>query len=372
MYPLNTPQPYPFNQWYVAARSDEVNRSPLERTILGEPLVMYRTEAGAPVIMQGRCPHRFYPLAAAGTLAGDAIQCGYHGMKFNPEGRCVDIPTQENIPEKCRTRVYPAVERWKWIWVWMGDPALADENDIPRPYCIDQPGWESTQAKTLHVPSRYTLALDNLFDLSHLGYIHQSLVGDVSEVVRTPVEITEHSGILRMVRRTKDTPYSPYYTFLFGPGDFLVDTDVWSDYYGPSLVITGGPFQRAASICENGSTPDKLGEMCFFHAITPETPTSTFYFGGFSRDFRLGDAEFTAANVHMYDAVREQDESALALVEKGLDTLSYVDQEFSALQDSGAIRVRRLLAAQIQKELNTAPNEKGGLSIQAGRQRANA
>lgn len=351
MYPLGETQPYPLNQWYVAACSHEVGRAPLERTICGEPLVLYRTEAADPVIMQGRCPHRFYPLAKAQSLVGDAIECGYHGMRFGPDGRCVSIPTQERIPEKCRTRVYPSMERWKWIWVWMGDPDLADPNDIPRPTCLDAPGWESTQAQTLHVHARYTLALDNLFDLSHLGYIHQSLVGDVSELVRTPVEMTENDGVMRMIRRTKDTPYSKYYEFLFGPGDFLVDTDVWSDYYGPSLVITGGPFRRAASLRAPDAEPEKLGEMCFLHALTPESPTSTFYFGGFTRDFRLDDEGFTAANIHMYDAVRAQDEEALAAVEQGLDKLGYLDQEFSAQQDSGAIRVRRLLAAQIQDEL---------------------
>lgn len=351
MYPLGQSQPYPLNQWYVAARSDEVGRSPLERTICSEPLVLYRTESGDPVIMQGRCPHRFYPLAKAQTLVGDAIECGYHGMRFGPDGRCVNIPTQENIPEKCRTRVYPAVEQWKWIWVWMGDPALADPNDIPSPHFLESPDWENTQAQTLHVKARLCLLLDNLFDLSHLGYIHQSLVGDVSELVRTPIEMTEHDGVMRMLRRTKDTPYSKYYEFLFGPGECLVDADVWSDYYGPSLVITGGPFRRAASQCGPGVTPEKLGEMCFFHALTPESPTSTFYFGGFTRDFRLNDEAFTAANIQMYDAVRAQDEDALAAVEQGLDKLSYLDQEFSALQDSGAIRVRRVLAAQIQNEL---------------------
>ena len=31
------------NQWYVAARAPELGRALLARTILGEPLVFYRT-----------------------------------------------------------------------------------------------------------------------------------------------------------------------------------------------------------------------------------------------------------------------------------------------------------------------------------------
>ena len=46
------------NGWYVAALSREIGRTPLARWILGEPLVLYRTEAGAPVALSDRCPHR--------------------------------------------------------------------------------------------------------------------------------------------------------------------------------------------------------------------------------------------------------------------------------------------------------------------------
>ena len=351
MYPLPDGLIYPRNEWYVAAVSSEVGRTPFERTILGDPIVFYRTEAGEPVAMQGRCPHRFYPLQL-GKLVGDAIQCGYHGMQFARDGVCERIPTQQNVPQKCRTRVYPTVEKWKWIWIWMGDPALADKTKVPDPYCVDKLGWETVQAKTMHVKARYTLALDNLFDLSHLGFIHQSLVGDASELVSTPVEISEANGVMRMVRRTKNEPFSKFFEFLFGPLNCLIDADVFSDYYGPGLTITGGPFRRAASDCKSGELPERLGEMCFLHAITPETPNSSFYFGGVTRDFRTDEQEFSAANIHLYDAVRQQDEDALEAVEAGLDQVASVEREFSAAQDSGGIRVRRLLAAQIKNELD--------------------
>jgi phenylpropionate dioxygenase-like ring-hydroxylating dioxygenase large terminal subunit len=35
------------NYWYVAASHDEVTRKPLGRIILGEPVVLFRTEACA-------------------------------------------------------------------------------------------------------------------------------------------------------------------------------------------------------------------------------------------------------------------------------------------------------------------------------------
>ena len=60
MYPLNVSQPYPFNQWYVGAYGHEVSRTLLQRTLLNQLVVFYRTETGEAVALQGLCPHRFF------------------------------------------------------------------------------------------------------------------------------------------------------------------------------------------------------------------------------------------------------------------------------------------------------------------------
>src|SRR4051794_39826622 len=67
--------------WYVCASSEEVGRSLIARRILGEPVVIYRTEDGAPVMLEDRCAHRRLPLSK-GRLIGDRVQCGYHGLEF--------------------------------------------------------------------------------------------------------------------------------------------------------------------------------------------------------------------------------------------------------------------------------------------------
>src|SRR5688572_17787209 len=118
------------NQWYVAASAEEIGRALTGRWICGEPVVLYRTEAGQPVILDDRCPHRRYALSK-GRLIGDVVQCGYHGMEFGADGKCVRIPGQTNIPPRLRARVYPVAERDGWIWMWVGDPVLADHSKIP-------------------------------------------------------------------------------------------------------------------------------------------------------------------------------------------------------------------------------------------------
>src|SRR3546814_286058 len=89
---------YPRNQWYVAAFSREVQSgSPLRRVLLDTPVLLYRTEAGQPVALYDRCPHRGAPLSN-GKQIGDDIQCGYHGISYGRDGRCTHVPSQPGTP----------------------------------------------------------------------------------------------------------------------------------------------------------------------------------------------------------------------------------------------------------------------------------
>src|SRR5262244_3015888 len=68
------------NAWYVAAWSDDLaDGALLARTILKEPIVLYRTADGHVAALQDRCPHRFAPLHMGKVVHGDRVQCPYHG-----------------------------------------------------------------------------------------------------------------------------------------------------------------------------------------------------------------------------------------------------------------------------------------------------
>ena len=94
------------NAWYVAAWSHEIaGDGLLARTIMNEPLVLYRTSNGSVVAMEDRCCHRLAPLSL-GRREGDDLRCMYHGLKFGPDGRCNEIPGQTTIPDQgCRARL---------------------------------------------------------------------------------------------------------------------------------------------------------------------------------------------------------------------------------------------------------------------------
>ena len=120
------------NCWYVAGWEDEISSDGVfERTLLGDSIVFYRATDGRLVALDNRCCHRGAPLHM-GHREGDSLRCPYHGMLFNAEGQCTEIPGQEIIPQRACVRSYPVVARDELIWIWMGDPAKADPDKIIR------------------------------------------------------------------------------------------------------------------------------------------------------------------------------------------------------------------------------------------------
>ena len=113
------------------------------RSILGDRVVLFRGTAGMAAALEDRCCHRAAPLSR-GKVVGDALQCGYHGLKFDAAGHCTEVPVQPAIPAGARVRSYPVREKWNVVWIWMGDPARADEAKItPLPW-LDDPLWKLT------------------------------------------------------------------------------------------------------------------------------------------------------------------------------------------------------------------------------------
>ena len=174
------------NAWYVGAWGTEVGRQKmLRRTLLNEPVVFFRQEDGTPVALADKCAHRHAPLSA-GKLVGDNIQCPYHGLEYNADGDCVRVPGQSKVPPGCRVQSYPVVERYQWIWIWMGDPALANPDDIEDFHWMDHPDWRA-KGELLYLKGDYKLLVENLLDLSHLSYIHATTLG-TDAVAETPMK----------------------------------------------------------------------------------------------------------------------------------------------------------------------------------------
>ncbi len=290
------------NQWYVAAEPHEITRTPFGRTILNEPVVIWRKEDGAAVAMEDRCCHRLMPLRK-GHIKGDTITCHYHGLEFQADGQCVHIPAQTAIPPGTQVRTYPVVERYKWLWIWMGDAALADPATItPFPW-KDDPGY-GDKGTYFHVNASAQLIVDNLLDLSHLAYVHQSTIGNAAVAEKAVTRTLKTDNSVTVCRWIVNQPPPPTYQKAAG---FTSNVDRWQiiHWTPPYFVrLFTGAAVGAAGGKEFGftdletETPKGGIGLRNLDAMTPETETTCHYFWADAQAFAPADRALTELLFH--------------------------------------------------------------------------
>lgn len=342
MYPF-TPGSYaPKNGWYVAAFCNEIGEELLSRWILNQPVVMYRKADGTAVAVEGRCPHRHYPLGASKRV-GDAIQCGYHGITFDSGGKCTFVPSQQVIPGVYTIRTYPLVERGLWAWIWPGDPALADESLLPteQEIGLEIEGLYAKPFYAHYVEGRYQLLNDNLLDLTHLGYLHESSIGTPDDAATPEVRDVDERRISS--RRTMlNTPQPPALQQRFN-FDGPIDRISGMDFYFPGFHAGIGEAYVAQG-------HERAGEMLsmsrVWHAVTPAKKHSTNYF------FAMGslDRNGVEAMVEYLKPVLDEDIFATVEIEKIIETLDDLPQELMLKSDGTAVLGRRKLQQMMDDE----------------------
>ncbi len=174
--------PFLKNVWYCAGFSHELDDGKLlGRKLVGEHVLMYRTEAGQAVAMSNICPHRFAPLSE-GRRYGDNVSCPYHGLEFDVRGQCVRNPngdkgtaTDLKAPRVARLKSYPLEERWGIMFIWMGKPEKADPALIPDfSMTEERPGHKTVFGHHI-TEGHYELVVDNLMDRTHVQFLHPRL-----------------------------------------------------------------------------------------------------------------------------------------------------------------------------------------------------
>ncbi|MGW2343938.1 aromatic ring-hydroxylating dioxygenase subunit alpha [Streptomyces sp. NPDC001661] len=322
------------NQWYVAAWSKEVGRELLGRTILGEPIAFYRTEAGEPVALADRCVHRRYPLSASG-LDGDRVVCGYHGFTYDTTGTCVFVPGQKRVPRTARVSSYPVAEVDGMVWVWVGDPELADASVIPRAPHLVADGFVTVEGME-PIDADFMLLVDNLMDLSHETYLHGGYIG-TPEVAETPIatEVDEEAGIVRVSRHMKDAECPPFYARSTGI-EGRIDRRQDIEYHAPCLYLLHSTISPSGQ-----ETPAFRTEITY--AITPSSPGKVYDFWAVSRNFATENDEVTTFLRDFNHTVVIQDVDALNLLQRTLDTEPEGYQELSINIDTGGLAARRIL-----------------------------
>lgn len=170
------------NFWWPLEFSHEVTRQPKRLMALGQNFVLYRTLAGAPVVMSDVCVHRGGSLAG-GKLQGDCIACPYHGWEFKQDGACVRIPANlpgTPVPKKARVDSYPTREKYGWVWAFLGDLPEAERPPLPT-----LPNADDASLKAIYGDfkwqAHYERVVENGLDIAHAPFVHSTTFGNPDE-----------------------------------------------------------------------------------------------------------------------------------------------------------------------------------------------
>jgi vanillate O-demethylase monooxygenase subunit len=326
--------------WYVGAESGEVQGAPLPRILLGDPVVFYRAADGRAVALEDRCCHKRAPLSL-GRIEGDCLACGYHGFAFDPSGACVRAPGAPGIPERARVHSYPVIERHRYLWIWMGDPAKADPGAIPDFHTNDDPDWARTGA-CLPVAGNYLLMIENLLDLSHVGFVHAGTIGSDDTSASIVWESEQHRVV--GVRASTDIDTPPH-NRRQGFGPRCDQTKVMTFLACSHITIDITTRERLPA---GSSQAARQMHIMLLNSITPETEGRCHYFWSSTRDFAVDDAAVTeffhAMTVRAFDEDRVMIEAQQRIID--LDPSA---PTVTVLGDLGGVQARRLVSARLER-----------------------
>ncbi len=164
-----------FRQYWLpvvpSADLQEAGGRPLRVKLLGEDLVLFRTQIGRLGLIGAYCPHRLAPLYF-GRVEDEGIRCAYHGWKFGPNGKCIEmpnVPPEQRFMDEVQHAGYPCVEKGGIIWTYMG---LA--KDLPSVPDFEFLGVsaENRHYRLFFQQCNYLQALEGGIDPTHVMWLH--------------------------------------------------------------------------------------------------------------------------------------------------------------------------------------------------------
>lgn len=263
--------------WYVVATSAQLpTGQPLAVEIASTPVVLYRRGDGSPVAFDDRCSHRLAPLSL-GRVEGDHLRCMYHGIRFDADGRCVEVPGQTVVPRGFVQRRFELVEQDGWLWLWLGDADTADRALLPRTPELDRTAWHVREGEITY-DIDHELVSDNLCDLSHVAFVHAATFGRMGEDgwAHLPVNITDLPRGMRFERWIPNSAPPPV-----GGLPDRVDAWVAYDYLLPGIFLMVNSMHPVGTAKRLDFRPP-VGETALHRtastqAVTPLGPGRTCY-----------------------------------------------------------------------------------------------
>ncbi len=164
------------HQWFIAANSGDLGKTPLACCIQGVPLVLFRDARGTPGALLDRCPHRNIPLSIGKVTGAGRLQCAYHGWEFDGGGVCRAVPGLCDNPEAPARNAphFPTREQDGFVWVYTTPDVTPQCDPFPMPPAVHD-GAYTVVRKDLRMNASMQQSIENALDVPHTGFLHGGL-----------------------------------------------------------------------------------------------------------------------------------------------------------------------------------------------------
>ncbi|XP_015181168.1 PREDICTED: cholesterol 7-desaturase [Polistes dominula] len=182
------PPVYP-NGWFALLESSQLKVGEVKHvSALGENFAVFRTEKGIVKILDAYCPHLGANMGEGGRVRGECLECPFHKWLFcGDNGRCLDIPYTEKVPNFVKTKSWRCCEVNKIIFVWYHAESATPDWQPQSHEKISNGSWRFQGRNEFIINCHIQDIAENGADMAHLSAVHGPalfLSEDVMRLVR--------------------------------------------------------------------------------------------------------------------------------------------------------------------------------------------
>jgi phenylpropionate dioxygenase-like ring-hydroxylating dioxygenase large terminal subunit len=167
----------------------EPDGPPKKVKVLGEDLLAFRDTQGRVGLVEPTCPHRGANLYF-GRNEECGLRCAFHGLKFDVNGNCVDIPIapKDANKERMRLKAYPTREWGDIIWAYMGpiehmpELPMMEFGLVPPSHRYVSKKWQDCN---------WAQCVEGAIDTAHFSFLHMVIAQDEEKAL----EMLKHAAI---------------------------------------------------------------------------------------------------------------------------------------------------------------------------------
>jgi phenylpropionate dioxygenase-like ring-hydroxylating dioxygenase large terminal subunit len=160
--------------WYAVEYDSAVKPgSVAEIQFWKKSIALYRGNDGKLRALEDRCAHRQLKLSC-GDVDGCNLVCAYHGWSYDENGRVAQIPHElfGRAMPSFKVPAYPVKVRYGLIWIFPGDPARAEQRQIPEiPELEGENRWACVPID-FKWRAHHSMIIDNVSDFTH-AHLHR-------------------------------------------------------------------------------------------------------------------------------------------------------------------------------------------------------